>query len=70
MLVYSNLKHLNYDLKDVFRIPNHEQNAFYLSFEESYDFLIDIFPSNGKIIYCWKKTPYLKQLFDLWCKRK
>lgn len=70
VLVYSNLRNKKYNLEDVFRIPNHEQNAFYLEFDESYDHLVDIFSSNGKIIYCWEKCPYLKYVFDLWCKRK
>ena len=70
MKVYSKFKNKYYDLNDVFKIVDPRQNAFYLQFENAYDYLVDVVGSEKKLVLCWLKSPYLKEMFDLWNKEK
>lgn len=70
MLVYSRLRNEYYDTDNIIPIKNWKQYTFYLSFEESYNDLADVYNNCGKLVFCFKRSNHIKNVFDLWCKKK
>ena len=70
MQVYSKLRNGFYNTEDVIPIKNWKQYTFYLSFDDSYDDLVDVYNNCGKTVFCFKRSDHIKKVFDLWCKKK
>ena len=71
MKEYSDLFQSNYESEDVRYIPNMAQNYKYLSSEKSHGQLVDIICGNdNKIVFVWKKSKQMNELYRLWCERK
>lgn len=68
---YSDLFHTTYNDEDVRYIPNMQQNYKYLNSAKSNGQLVDIICGNeNKIVFVWKKSKEMDELFRLWCDRK
>ena len=68
---YSDLFHTTYNDEDVRYIPNMQQNYKYLNSEKSNGQLVDIICGNeNKIVFVWKKSQQMDELYRLWCDRK
>ena len=68
---YSDLFHTTYNDEDVRYIPNMQQNYKYLNSAKSNGQLVDIICGNeNKIVFVWKKSKEMDELYRLWCDRK
>lgn len=68
---YSNLFHTTYEDEEVRHIPNMQQNYKYLNSIKSQGQLADIIcGNNNKIVFVWKKSKEMDELYKLWCERK
>ena len=68
---YSNLSHTTYGDEEVRYIPNMQQNDKYLNSIKSQGQLADIIcGNNNKIVFVWKKSKEMDELYKLWCERK
>lgn len=68
---YSDLFRTSYELEDVRFIPNMQQNYKYLNSAKSNGQLVDIICGNdNKIVFVWKKSKEMNELYKLWCERK
>lgn len=71
MKEYSDLFQSYYESEDVRYIPNMTQNYKYLNSDKSNGQLIDIICGNdNKIVFVWKKSQQMNELYKLWCERK
>lgn len=71
MKQYSDLFHVTYDDEDVRYIPNMQQNYKYLNSSKSNGQLVDIICGNdNKIVFVWKKSKEVDDLYKLWCERQ
>lgn len=71
MKEYSDLFQSYYDSEDVRYIPNMAQNYKYLNSDKSNGQLVDVICGNdNKIVFVWKKSKQMDELYKLWCKRK
>ena len=60
-----------YEGEDVRYIPNMLQNYKYLNSTEAFDDLLDVIcGSDNKLVFVWKKTEKMNELYDKWCKRE
>ena len=67
---YRDLFHTTYNDEDVRYIPNMQQNYKYLNSEKSNGQLVDIICGNdNKIVFVWKKSKQIDELYRLWCDR-
>ena len=58
-------------MEDVRYIPNMKQNYKYLNNPKSSGQLVDIIcGKDDKIVFVWKKSPEMDELYRLWCDRK
>lgn len=68
---YSDLFHTTYNDEDVRYIPNMQQNYKYLNSAKSSGQLVDVICGNeNKIVFVWKKSKEMDELYRLWCDRK
>lgn len=68
---YSELFNIAYDSDEVRYIPNMQQNYKYLSSPKSSGQLVDIIcGNNNRIVFVWKKSEEMDELYRLWCERK
>lgn len=68
---YSDLFQEIYEEEEVRYIPNMQQNYKYLSSNKSNGQLVDIICGNdNKIVFVWKKSKEMDELYKLWCERK
>ena len=68
---YSDIFKTSYDSDDVRYIPNMQQNYKYLSSPLSAKQLVDIICGNdNRIVFVWKKSEQMDELYKLWCERK
>lgn len=68
---YSDLFQITYEEEDVRYIPNMQQNYKYLNSNKSNGQLVDIICGNdNKIVFVWKKSKEMNELYKLWCERK
>ena len=68
---YSNLFHTTYEDEEVRYIPNMQQNYKYLNSIKTQGQLADIIcGNNNKIVFVWKKSKEMDELYKLWCERK
>lgn len=52
-------------------IPNMQQNYKYLTSPLSHGQLVDIICGNeNRIVFVWKKSKEMDELYKLWCERK
>lgn len=71
MKEYSDLFQSYYESEDVRYIPNMAQNYKYLNSDKSNGQLADIICGNdNKIVFVWKKSKQMDELYKLWCARK
>ena len=71
IIQYSDLFHATYNDEDVRYIPNMQQNYKYLNSAKSNGQLVDIICGNeNKIVFVWKKSKEMDELYRLWCDRK
>lgn len=71
MREYSDIFKSEYDSDEVRYIPNMQQNYKYLSSPLSNGQLVDIICGNeGRIVFVWKKSPAMNELYKLWCDHK
>lgn len=60
-----------YDSEDVIYIPNMKQNYKYLNHPKSNGQLMDIIcGEDDRIVFVWKRSKEINQLFKLWCDRE
>lgn len=68
MREYSDIFKSEYDSDEVRYIPNMQQNYKYLSSPLSNGQLVDIICGNeGRIVFVWRKSPEMNELYRLWC---
>lgn len=68
---YSNLFHISYEDEEVRYIPNMQQNYKYLNSPQSKGQLVDIICGNeNRIVFVWKRSKEIDELYRLWCERK
>lgn len=68
---YSDLFQSYYESEDVRYIPNMAQNYKYLNSDKSNGQLVDVICGNdNKIVFVWKKSKQMDELYRLWCERK
>ena len=68
---YSELFNTYYEIEDVRLIPNMQQNYKYLNSGKANNQLVDIIcGSDNKIVFVWKKSKIMDELYDKWCKRE
>jgi hypothetical protein len=68
---YSELFNQYYELEEVRLIPNMQQNYKYLNSGKCRDQLVDIICGNdNKLVFVWKKSEIMNELYSLWCKRE
>ena len=68
--VFPNVK---YFTEDVRNILNPQQNMAYLKRclnEDKLDELVDIGTDGEKVYFVWKKSAYMNDLYDKWCKHE
>lgn len=71
MKEYSDLFQSYYESEDVRYIPNKAQNYKYLNSDKSNGQLVDVICGNdNKIVFVWKKSKQMDELYRLWCERK
>lgn len=71
MKEYSDLFQSYYESEDVRYIPNMAQNYKYLNSDKSNGRLVDVICGNdNKIVFVWKKSKQMDELYRLWCERK
>lgn len=71
MIEYSDIFNTKYDSNDVRYIPNMQQNYKYLSSPLSQGQLVDIICGNeNRIVFVWKKSKEMSELYRLWCDRE
>ena len=71
MKEYSDLFQSYYESEDVRYIPNMPQNYKYLNSDKSNGQLVDVICGNdNKIVFVWKKSKQMDELYRLWCERK
>lgn len=71
MKEYSDLFQSYYESEDVRYIPNMSQNYKYLNSDKSNGQLVDVICGNdNKIVFVWKKSKQMDELYRLWCERK
>ena len=71
MKEYSNIFGYEYDSEEVRYIPNMQQNYKYLNNSLSNGQLVDIICGNeNRIVFVWKKSKEMNELYRLWCDRK
>ncbi|MEY8424647.1 hypothetical protein AALB52_18280 [Lachnospiraceae bacterium 38-14] len=71
MKEYSDLFQSYYESEDVRYIPNMAQNYKYLNSDKSNGQLVDVICGNdNKIVFVWKKSKQMDELYRLWCERK
>jgi hypothetical protein len=60
-----------YEGEDARYIPNMLQNYKYLKSNLAFDDLLDIICGNdNKLVFVWKKSKIMDELYDKWCKRE
>ena len=60
-----------YNTEEVRYIPNMLQNYKYLNSNRAHDDLVDIIAGgNNKIVFVWKKSEVMDELYDLWCNKQ
>ena len=60
-----------YEAEEVRYIPNMKQNYRYLNSGKCKDQLVDIICGNDdKLVFVWKKSEIMDELYSLWCKRQ
>ena len=60
-----------YEDEEVRYIPNMQQNYKYLNSTKSQGQLVDIICGNeNRIVFIWKKSKEMDELYKLWCERK
>lgn len=70
MKEYSDLFQSYYESEDVRYIPNMAQNYKYLNSDKSNGQLVDVICGNdNKIVFVWKKSKQMDELYRLWCER-
>lgn len=68
---YSDIFDTEYDSEEVRYIPNMQQNYKYLSSPLSHGQLVDIICGNeNRIVFVWKRSKEMNELYRLWCDRK
>ena len=68
---YSEIFKCSYDTEEVRFIPNMQQNYRYLNSTKSTGQLVDIIcGTDNRIVFVWKKSPEMNELYHLWCERK
>lgn len=68
MREYSSLFNIAYDTEEVWYISNMQQNYKYLNSPKANGNLVDIIcGQQNRVVFVWKRTPEIKQLYDLWC---
>ena len=68
---YSDVFNHYYDSEDVRYIPNMQQNYKYLNSSKSHGQLVDVICGNeNRIVFVWKKSKEMDELYKLWCERK
>ena len=71
MREYSEVFNNHYNAEDALVIVNMKQNYFYLSSPLSKGKLLDISPGRDeKVIFIWKKSKEMTELYHQWCKRR
>jgi hypothetical protein len=71
MKEYSDVFKWGYDAEEVYYIPNMMQNYKYLNSPLSKGQLVDIIPgNNNRIVFVWKKSSEMSELYKLWCNRE
>lgn len=71
MREYSDIFNWEYEAEDVRYIPNMQQNYKYLNSSLSAGQLVDIICGNeNRIVFVWKKSPQMNELYKLWCEHK
>ena len=71
MREYSDIFNTYYDSEEVRYIPNMQQNYKYLGSPLSHGQLVDIICGNeNRIVFVWKKSKEMNELYRLWCDRK
>lgn len=71
MKVTSEITGQEYEAEDCLFIPNMLQNFKYLKTGLANSELVDIVcGKDEKLIFVWKKSPLMSQLYDLWCKHE
>ena len=71
MRKYSDIFNTYYDSEDVRYIPNMQQNYKYLSSPLSHGQLVDVICGNeNRIVFVWKKSKEMTELYKMWCDRK
>lgn len=71
MREYSDIFDWEYETEDVRYIPNMTQNYKYLNSPLSHGQLVDIICGNeNRIVFVWKKSKEMNELYKLWCDRK
>ena len=71
MRAYSDIFNTYYDSEEVRYIPNMQQNYKYLSSPLSHEQLLDIICGNeNRIVFVWKRSKEMNELYRLWCDRK
>lgn len=68
---YSELFNQYYEMEDVRLIPNMQQNYKYLNSGKATNQLVDIIcGTDNKLVFVWKKSEVMNELYDLWCRRE
>ena len=71
MREYTDILNTYSDSEDVRYIPNMQQNYKYLSSPLSHGQLVDIICGNeNRIVFVWKRSKEMNELYRLWCDRK
>lgn len=68
---YSDLFNCEYEMEEVRLIPNMLQNYKYLNSGKANNQLVDIIcGEDNKLVFVWKKSEIMNELYDKWCKRE
>lgn len=68
---YSDLFNREYEMEEVRLIPNMLQNYKYLNSGKANNQLMDIIcGEDNKLVFVWKKSDIMNELYDKWCKRE
>lgn len=71
MEVHSDLFGTDYDMEEVRLIPNMKQNFKYMNSGKANGQLVDIIcGEDEKLIFVWKKSNVMTELYDKWCKHE
>lgn len=69
--VQSDLLKTEYEMEEVRLIPNMQQNYKYLNSGKANGQLVDVIcGEENKLVFVWKKSKIMDELYHLWCKHE